>query len=676
MKRLLHDRVRIGFYACHCGTNIAGVIDVDKVSSYVRTLPGVALSRNYKYMCSDPGQELIAKDIIEYKLNRIVVAACSPLLHENTFRNAVARAGLNPFQFQMVNVREHGSWVHGNKVEATRKAMALARAAVQRVVWHKPLEIRSVPVLRDVLVVGGGIAGIHAALTLANGATKVFLVEKEATIGGHMAKFDKTFPTLDCAACVLSPKMAAVGSHPNITLWTWSEVIKVDGYVGNFKVTIRRKPRYIIEDLCTGCRECIDACVYREPKFRDEFNLGLGKRKPVYIPFAQAVPPVVIIDPETCIELKTGRCKKTCVEACGDRNAIDLEMKEEIVEINVGTIIVATGFKIFDAAKAPYYGYGRYPNVYNALEIERLVNASGPTGGEIVMRDGRKPKSVAIVHCVGSRDENTNRWCSRVCCLYSLKLAHLIHERTEAEVYNFYIDMRTPGKGMEEFYNRIAGEGMQLIRGKVADVYPEIAAESGGNGHGAGGEDTGRLIVQAEDTLLGGILKIPVDMVVLSVGLEAHDEAQKVRRLFNMSCSNEGFFLERHPKLAPVSTFADGVFIAGCCQGPKDIPDSVAQAGAAAAEAYALIRKGHVEQEPNTARVLDDCSGCKSCIPLCPYSAIGFDEARKKASINEALCKGCGTCVASCPSGSILQNLFEDEEIFSEIDGLLAEVPE
>jgi heterodisulfide reductase subunit A2 len=660
-----HEPIRIGYFICHCGSNIAGMVDVEAVAQYVATLPNVAVSRTYKYMCSDPGQELIQQEILEQRLNRIVVSACSPLLHEKTFRQAVEKGGLNPFYFQMVNIREHNAWVHSDRYEATRKAMALARAAIQRVPLHKPLEVKKVPINPNVLIVGGGIAGIQAALTLANAGKLVYLVEREPTIGGHMAKFDKTFPTLDCAACVLSPKMAAAGNHPNISLWAYSEVIKVDGYVGNYRVTVRRKPRYVLEDLCTGCQECVEACVYKEPKFRDEFNLGFGKRKPIFLPFPQAIPAVVLVDPETCIELKTGRCKKTCVEACGDRKAIDFKQEEEIREIQVGTIIVATGFQTFDPKQTPYYGYGTYPNVYTALEIERLINASGPTGGDLVLRDGRKPKRVAIIHCVGSRDENTNRWCSRVCCLYSLKLAHLVQERSEAEVYNFYIDMRTPGKSMEEFYNRIAEEGVNMIRGKVADVYPDPS-----------GTGTDRLIVQAEDTLLGRILKVPVDMVVLAVGLEPHKDAEDVRRMFNMSCSSEGFFLERHPKLAPVSTFTDGVFVAGCCQGPKDIPDSVAQAGAAAAEAFSLIDKGYIEQEPNSAHVVEAyCSGCKSCISLCPYTAISFNEEKKKAVINEALCKGCGTCVASCPSGSIVQNLFEDAEIFSEIDGLLAPGP-
>lgn len=651
---------RIGFYICHCGTNIAGTIDVRAVAEYAATLPHVVVSRDYKYMCSDPGQELIVQDIREHRLNRIVVASCSPLLHEHTFRNATAQGGLNPYYFQMVNIREHASWVHLDRQAATDKAKDLVRAAIRRVVFHTPLEKKQVPVNPDVLVLGGGIAGIHAALTLANAGKHVYLVEREPTIGGHMAKFDKTFPTLDCAACILTPKMSAVKNHPLITLWTYSEVEKVEGYVGNYKVTVKRKPRYVIEDVCVGCLECIEACVYKDARFPDEFNLGLGKRKPIYIPFPQATPQVVLIDPETCIEFKSHRCKKTCVEACGDRHAIDFTQTEERKEIEVGTIILATGFQIFDARRIPYYGYGIFPNVYNALEVERLLNAAGPTGGEVILRDGRKPEAVAIIHCVGSRDENTNRYCSRVCCMYSLKLAHLIKEHTGAEVYNFYIDIRTPGKGFEEFYNRVAEEGTHFIRGKVADVYPDP-------------ENDKRLIVQAEDTLLNMVRKVSVDMVVLAVGLEAQPDAQDVRRLFNVSCSNEGWFLERHPKLAPVNTFTDGIFLAGACQGPKDIPDTVAQAGAAAAEALALIDTGHVELEPNTAYILEeDCSGCKSCIPLCPFNAISFIEDKKKAWINEVLCKGCGVCVAACPSGSIRQNLFADEELFSEIEGVLA----
>jgi heterodisulfide reductase subunit A len=655
--------VRIGFYVCHCGSNIAAMVDCPAVAQYVGKLPGVVVSRDYKYMCSDPGQELIQQDIKEHQLNRVVVASCSPLLHEHTFRNAVAAGGLNPFYFQMVNIREHDSWVHTDRAAATEKAKSLAHAAIRRVRFHRALEPTRVNINPDTLIIGGGIAGIHAALLLANAGKKVTLVEREPSIGGHMAQLDKTFPTLDCSACILTPKMSAVRSHPNITLWTNSEVMKVDGYVGNFTVTVKRKPRYIDEELCVGCQECIKACVFKEGKFADEFNVGLSKRKPIYIPFPQATPQIVLIDPERCIQLKTGKCKQTCVEACADRKAIDFTQKEELVDIKVGNIIVATGYKLFDASRIPQYGYGRYPNVVTSLELERLVNSSGPTAGEIIMRNGRHPKSVGFILCVGSRDLKTNRWCSRTCCMHSMKLAQLMREHTDADVTIFYLDIRAPGKGCEEFYDKSLRDGIQFVRGRVAEVTDWALSP----------EEEGKLVIRVEDTLAGFVRRIPVDMIVLATGMEPQADAQDVRRLLNMSCSSEGWFLERHPKLAPVATFTDGVFIAGCCQGPKDIPDSIAQAGAAAAEALSLIDKGYIEQEPNTAYIEDaDCSGCKSCIPLCPYTAILFDESKQKATINAALCKGCGTCVASCPSGSIKQNLFEDEEIFSEIEGVLS----
>jgi len=657
------EEPKIGVYICDCGFNIASVVNVPEVVDYAKGLKGVAVAREYKYMCSSPGQEMIQKDLREMGLNRVVVASCSPHLHEATFRRAAEAAGANPFLVHMVNIREQVSWVTKDPRRATEKAKALVAAGVARVALHSPLERRSVPVRSEILIVGGGIAGIQAALTAAEAGRHVYLVEREPSIGGHMAKFDKTFPTLDCAACILTPKMTAVKNHPNITLLSYSDVVSVDGFVGNFKVSVRRKPRYVDEAKCVGCFECIEQCVYKTAKFPSEFDLGLGKRKPIYIPFPQAIPLVAVIDPGTCIEFKTGHCKQTCVDACGDRDAIDFHQKEQLVELDVGTIIVATGFHVFDASRMTNYGYGKLPGVYNALEVERLAASNGPTGGEFVLRDGRKPKAVAIVHCVGSRDEHYNTYCSKVCCMYSLKLAHLVKERTGAEIYNFYIDMRTPGKGYEEFYHRLIAENLHLVRGKVAEVTDIAEAPA----------EEGRLVVVAEDTLLGVIRRVPVDMVILSVAIEPQPDREDVRRMLNMSCSSEGFFLEKHPKLAPVSTMSDGIFIAGTCQGPKDIPETVAQAEAAAAEAIALTSKGSILLEPNLASIEEGlCSGCQVCIPLCPYNAIELDREKMVARISDVLCKGCGVCVAACPSGAISQRMFEDDQLLQEIEGVLS----
>ena len=1120
---------KVGVYVCHCGHNIAPKVNVEGVVAFAGSLPGVAIARDYKFMCSDPGQELIQQDIRDGLVNRVVVASCSPLMHGATFRRATEAGGISPFYSQMASIREHVSWVTADSGEATEKAKALIGGAVRRVAAHEQLDRRRAPVHPDVLVIGGGIGGIHAALTLAEAGKHVYLVEREPCIGGQMAKFDKTFPTLDCAACILTPKMAQVGQHPNIDLLSYSEVEKVSGYVGNFKVKVRRKARYISEDACTGCNLCVENCTW--DGIVSQFDHGLGTRPVAYKSFPQAVPAFPVIDragtsrctfscpagikahgyvslirkgeyekafnlvldatplvgslgracyaqceaectraglegplpirrlkrfiadthyargtpaavettppngkqvavvgsgpagltaawqlarhgyrvkifeaapepggmlrlaipgyrlPVSVVErdienvtslgvqIATGtrvgnldglrregydailvatgapvstslgvpgedldgvvpglqfleaakggeapslagkrtiivgggnvamdaartarrlgaaevavayrrsrgdmpaypeevdaaehegtrfsfqvapvevvgdehgrvgglRCVRTepgapdasgrqspqpvpgsefviacevviaaiglrpeamtldpgllaasngtiqadpgtlqtdvpyifaagdvvsgaldiahavgrgqraafmidrwlrgaeldpasfdaklpmigqadvlarqhpargrldprapatqfaagpadfaelepplteaaarysaercldcglcsecgqCISVC-EADAIDLTMPDTEAELDVGAIIVATGFKPFDATRIPEYGYGRYPNVYTAPEVERLLNASGPTQGEIVLRTGERPKTVGIIHCVGSRDARYNPYCSRVCCMYSLKLAHLIKERTGAEVYSFYIDMRTPGKGYEEFYEQVMKEGVHLIRGRVAEVSdeadPPVAA--------------GKLVLRAEDTLAGRVRQIPVDMVVLAVALEPQDDAEHVSRLLNISCGSEGFFTERHPKLAPVSTFTDGVFLAGACQGPKDIPDTVAQAGAAAAEALVMIDRGSMELEPSTAFVdAAKCSGCRTCLGLCPFGALTFDAGANVAVANEVLCKGCGVCVAACPSGAMQQHLFTDEQVLAELEGVLRSV--
>jgi heterodisulfide reductase subunit A2 len=532
---------KIGVYVCHCGSNIAGVVDVVDVANWAAEKlgrQGVVIARDYKFMCSSLGQELIEKDIKELGLTRVVVAACSPHLHEKTFRTAAKNAGLNPYLVELASIREQVSWVHTDKVVATAKSKAVVSGAVSRVIENAPLDEIKVPINPNTLVVGGGIAGIQSALEIANAGFHVYLVEREPSIGGHMAQFDKTFPTLDCSACILTPRMVEAGTHPNITLLTWSEVVNVSGYVGNFHVAIKKKARFVNEELCTGCGICQEKC----PKkvIDDVFEAGLGYRKAVYTPFAQAVPNFPVMDKENCTYFLKGTCK-ACEKFC-PTNAIDFTQQDELIHVDVGNIVLATGYDLFDARRVSNYGYGRLPNVFTSLEFERLSNAAGPTNGNIVLRDGKTtPKSVGIIHCVGSRDRNFNNYCSVICCMQGLKFAHLVHERTGATVYNFYIDMRTAYKAYDEFYQRVLEEGTLFVRGKVAEV-TDAARYS---------NERGKLIIQTEDTLAGKQRRIPVDMVILSSGLQPRYDAKEVGKMFGISCSTDGWFTEKHPNSIP-----------------------------------------------------------------------------------------------------------------------------
>ncbi|RJR35128.1 MAG: CoB--CoM heterodisulfide reductase iron-sulfur subunit A family protein [Desulfobacteraceae bacterium] len=648
---------RIGVFVCHCGTNIAGKVDVVKVAEYAKSLPGVVVAREYRFMCSDPGQELIRNDIAEQRLNRVVIAACSPRMHEGTFRKTVERAGINRYFLQIANIREHVSWPTEDPEAATQKAMDMVRAAVARVPLHASLRTDEVPVNREVMVVGAGIGGIQAALDIADGGYKVHLVERLPSVGGHMAQYDKVFPTLDCAACIGTPKMVAVGMHERIRLHTYSEVDEVSGFVGQFKVKVRHKAAYVNHDVCTGCGMCQEKCPKKVPS---EFHMKLGDRKAIYTLFAQAVPNKPVIDRDSCIYFQKGKCR-ACEKFC-EMKAIDFEQQDRVEEIEVGSIVVATGFEIMDPSIIEPYGYGRYPNVFTGLEFERMVQGSGPTMGKIQGRDGTIPKDVAILHCVGSRDLRYHEYCSRVCCMYGLKHAHQIREKIGANVYMFYIDMRCFGKGYEEFYNRVQNEGVVMIRGKASKVSDQPVLP----------EDKGRLIVTAEDTASGEKVYVPVDMVLLSSAMEPRPDAQKTARVFNISRSKDGFFLEQHPKLGPVNTAVSGIFLAGTCQGPKDVVDTVGHAAAAASKALSLASKGVVEMESIVSSIDPEvCAGCKSCVSVCPANAITFNERRGISVINEAVCLGCGSCAATCPSGAAGLKHFTPDQVLTEIEALM-----
>ena len=647
---------KIGVYICHCGTNIAATVNCEELVRFSSTLPGVKIARDYRYLCSDPGQDLIKKDIQELSLDRIVVAACSPRMHETTFRNLLSAEGINPYLLNIANIREQCSWVHQDREKATEKAQHILRAAVARVLGQEALTPRRFGIQPSVLVVGAGIAGIQAALNIAGGGMKVTLVEKAPFIGGHMAQLDKTFPTLDCSSCIFTPKTVEVARNKHIELLVSSEVTEVTGFVGNFKVRIQKNPTYVDFIKCTGCGDCVEACVLKKG-VPSEFEESMARRKAVYIPFPQAVPLKAVVDKESCLLLSKGKCKKTCVEACR-AGAIDFDQKEEVIEKEVGSVIIATGYDLFDPHLLPQYGYEVYDNILTGLQFERLSSPSGPNRGEILLRDGTVPKAIAFLHCIGSRDENANLHCSRICCMASMKQAHLAKEKTGAEIYEFYIDINAFGKGYQEFYKRVREEGIYFIRGKGSEIFKR----------------DGRLVVAAEDTLLGTPVEIPVDMAVLGTGLTARRDADRVAQTFGISRSADGFFMEAHPKLRPVATQVDGIFLAGCCQSPKDIPDTVAQASAAAAEVMSLLTRGEIEVEPTIATIDPElCAGCKLCIEICPHSAIEFLEMKGISSVNEALCKGCGACTAICPNKAARQNHFTQSQVLAEVEELCSQ---
>ncbi len=644
-------RPRIGVYICHCGLNIANTVDVDAVGDFAQTLPNVVAARHYTYMCSDPGQALITQDIRELGLTHVVVASCSPRMHEPTFRAAIQKAGINPYCLEMANIREQCSWVHADRKLATAKAMDLVASAVAKVGWLVPLQERQVGVTQAALVVGGGIAGLQAALDIANAGFQAYLVEKEPYLGGRAAQLNTTFPTSERVADLLTPLIESINSHPNIVVLTNAQVEKVDGFVGNFHVTVREHPRRVDVAKCTSCGKCLDACPVSKP---DELNAGLTSRHAIY-----SLPPLVgagrfVVDETSCTFVQDHLCppEPRCIAACPE-NAIDLAQEEKTTELAVGAIIVATGAATFDAGNKRELGFGTYPNVITSLQFERLANPNGPTGGRVQI-DGKEPNEVVFIQCVGSRDATTgNLYCSRICCMVTAKQAHLVKEKLpDAHVTAFYADVRTFGKGHEEFYDQVRKEGIRYRRGYVSEVYRR-------------GD---KLVIRAEDTLMQKPVEITADLVVLGIGLTPRPETNGVASLLGLTRSGDGFLAESHPKLRPVDTMVDGVFLAGTCQGPKDIVDTLAQARAAASSALAPLCRGEVKVESATSYVNDElCAGCGICAATCAYGALTISERTHRVKVNPVLCKGCGACEAACPSKAIQVMQSTPRQVLSQI---------
>ena len=660
---------RIGVFVCWCGSNIAGTVDVHAVAEALKNETGVVFSTDYQYMCSQAGQDIIKNAIAEHKLTGIVVCSCSPRMHEATFRKTAAAAGLNPYMVEIANIREQCSWIHKDMLSGTAKAIILGKAAIAKVNLNAPLIPGQSPVTKRALVIGGGIAGIQTALDIADAGFPVDIVEKNPTIGGKMAQLDKTFPTLDCAACILTPKMVDAAQNENIRIYSYSEVAEVSGYVGNFDVKIKRKARYVKEDICTGCGLCTEKCPQK--KVPNEFNLGMDNRRAIYIPFAQAVPKVATIDADYCTMLKTGKCG-VCAKVC-TAGAIDYNAKDEYITEKYGAIVVATGYNPISMDKFDEFAYSQSKDVITSLEFERLTNAAGPTAGKLLRpSDGVHPHTVVFVQCVGSRCESCaekgKEYCSKICCMYTAKHAMLTRDKyPDTDVYVFYIDVRTPGKAFDEFYRRAVEEyGVHYVKGMVGKVVPE------GN----------KLKVQTSDLINGKQLHIDADLVVLAAAIEPDKSARPLATMLTASMDTNDFFTEAHPKLRPVESPTAGVFLSGACQGPKDIPETVSQAGAAASKVIGLLCKDHLTGNPCIAFSNElMCNGCSSCERVCPYGAITYEEKefrmpdrttrrRRVASVNPAVCQGCGACTVACPSGAMDLNGFKNNQIMAEVDAI------
>ena len=644
--------MNIGVFVCGCSGNISKHIDTGKVAKEAETLDDVSFVDNQAHLCAPAGREYFQNAIKEHELDRLVIVACSPKLHEDTFRGWASEAGVNPYCVEMVNAREHIAWVHDDKKKATEAAIAVMHGTVAKARLTEPLKAKKVPVEQSCLVIGGGVAGIQAALDVADNGFKVYLLDKEPSIGGKMAQLDKTFPTLDCSACILTPKMVDAARHENIELVTYADVKDVQGHVGDFTVRVLLKPRYIDMDKCVGCGVCAEEC-RMAGRIDSEFDMNLGKRGAAYIPFPQAVPLKFLIDPETCLMLTKGKCGKSpkCVDACA-REAINFEDEAKEIDLHVGTIILATGYDFYDASQKPNLGL-EHEGVITGMDFERLVNASGPTGGEFLIND-KKPKKAAFIQCVGSRERDGNQYCSRYCCMYTAKQAHMIHEKMDGgETVVYYADMRAYGKGFEEFFNRVRAEGIDYRRREL-DEDLLVAKKKGG------------LVVKAK-----GHPKYECDLVVLCNGAVPTADSEFLSKMLNVKRSEDGFFQEQHPALHPVDTNEPGIFLAGCVQGPKDIPDSVAQASGAAARANRILGSKEVWIDPTNAYVdTDRCRWCGKCADACEFGAIEIVQTNgvRAAKVNDVLCRGCGACVVVCPTNAMDIREYSNEQVDAVLD--------
>ncbi len=645
---------RIGVFVCHCGINIAKTVDVKKVVEEISKEKDVVFATDYTYMCSTPGQELIVDSIKEHQLDGVVIAACSPRMHETTFRRAVTKAGMNEFLCEIANIREQCSWVHDDMSKATPKAISIIRSVIEKVRGDSALEPLHIKVNKRALVIGAGIAGMQTALDIANGGHEVILVEREPSIGGHMAQLGETFPTLDCASCIFTPKIVEVAQHEKIKTYAYSEIEEVSGIIGDFKVKIRKKARAVDASTCTGCGLCIEKC---PTKISSEFDRGMGVGKAIYIPFPQAYPNIATIDKESCRFFKEGKCK-VCEKICPPK-AIRYDQKDEFVEEEVGAIVVAIGYELLREDFYGEYGYGKYKDVIDGLQLERMLSAAGPTKGQILRpSDGKEPKQVVFIACVGSRDDSKGMsYCSKICCMYTAKHAMLYKHRVhDGQAYVFYMDVRAGGKQYEEFYKRATSEdGAVYLRSRVSKIF----------------ERDGKIVVRGADTLSGMQVEVQADMVVLASAIVPSPGAEELARKLRISYDEHKFLSEAHVKLRPVETNTAGIFLAGMCQGPKDIPETVSQAGCAASKVLGMFSADELMHEPIVAWVDEElCSGCGLCVSVCPYDAREIDEREKVAKVTEVLCQGCGACVAACPNKAAQQRNFSSAQYLSMIDNV------